>query len=163
MDRFDARSFLARASGLFVFWVILAGTKPADLAAGLLAALVAAAASLIVLPPTGQHRRPMAVARLAARFLYQSVIAGIDIALRALHPALPLKPGLVTHDPRLPEGRLRAAYCTMLSLLPGTLPLGTDGQGRLVVHVLDTTQPHAEQLKEEERRFAHAVGADGDD
>lgn len=158
-----ARSLLMRTAALLCFWVVLAGTKPADVAAGLLAAIAAAAASLLVFPSTGRRRRPLIVLQLAVRFLYQSVVAGIDVAWRALHPALPLRPGFVTYESQLPEGNLRAGFCTVTSLLPGTLPVGEDRSGRLVIHALDTTRPVTEQLRQEEMLFARATGgvADG--
>lgn len=158
MLRFDPRSFLMRTAVLFGFWIVLAGIKPVDLAAGLLAAMVAAAASLHVFPPTARRRRPFFIIRLALRFLYQSVVAGVDVAWRALHPALPLRPGFVTFESQLPEGDLRAGFCTVTSLLPGTLPVGQDESGRLLIHALDTTRPVAEQLRQEEALFARATG-----
>ncbi|MGA9819917.1 MAG: hypothetical protein WBQ54_23770, partial [Pseudolabrys sp.] len=35
-------------------------------------------------------------------FLYQSIVAGVDVALRALNPRLPLQPGFVIYPMRLP-------------------------------------------------------------
>ena len=64
----------------------------------------------------------MRLARFVLRFLRQSVVAGIDVAWRALDPRLPLRPGFVVYQPRLPPGPARNAFCTMTSLLPGTLP-----------------------------------------
>jgi multicomponent Na+:H+ antiporter subunit E len=46
------------------------------------------------------------------------------------------------------------------SLMPGTLPTGTDEQGALLVHCLDMRQPVAANLKAEEQLFMRAFGGD---
>jgi multicomponent Na+:H+ antiporter subunit E len=161
MSRVDPRSLLVRTAGYFVIWVIMAGTQPADLAAGLVAAGVAAAISLQLLPLGKGRVRPLLLARLALRFLRQSVVAGVDVAWRALHPRMPLRPGFITYDAQSSDGVSLSAFCTMTSLLPGTLPVGQNDNGRLVVHCLDTSQPVAAQLRQEETLFARAIGGVG--
>jgi len=95
---------------------------------------------------------------LVLRFLRQSVGAGIDVAWRALDPRMPLRPGFVVYRPQLPPGATRNAFCTMMSLLPGTLPCGPDESGGLVVHCLDVAQPVVEQLATEEALLVRALG-----
>jgi multicomponent Na+:H+ antiporter subunit E len=53
---------------------------------------------------------------------------------------------------------MRNAFCTITSLLPGTLPSGSDESGAVVVHCLDITQPVAEQLAREEALLERALG-----
>jgi multicomponent Na+:H+ antiporter subunit E len=125
---------------------------------GALAAVIAAGASLRLLPAGQWSIRPFALAELALRFLRQSIVAGIDVARRALDPRLPLRPGFVVHRTRLPPGPMRNAFCTMTSLLPGTLPCGSDGSHGLVIHCLDIAQPVAEQLAREEALLMRALG-----
>ncbi|MGA8969647.1 MAG: Na+/H+ antiporter subunit E [Pseudolabrys sp.] len=157
------RVVLARVMGFLAFWVIIAGTNPADLLAGVLAAIIATGVSLRLLPPKTIRLRPIALAKLVLRFLYQSIYAGVDVAWRALDPRLPLQPGYVIYRSRLPPGTMRNAFCTMTSLLPGTLPSGTDESGGLIVHCLDETQPVTEQLAVEEALLVKAIGgANGD-
>jgi multicomponent Na+:H+ antiporter subunit E len=57
---------------------------------------------------------------------------------------------------------MRNAFCTITSLLPGTLPSGTDESGGLIVHCLDETQPVTEQLAVEEALLARALGGTND-
>lgn len=160
--RLDMRSWLVRVGIFFAFWVIIAGIKPADLVVGLIAALIAAAVSLQLLPPRQGRVHPATLGRLVLRFLRQSVGAGINVAWRALHPRLPLRTGFVIYNSRLPAGTTRDAFCTMTSLLPGTLPSGPAEQGGLLVHCLDVGQPMVEQLAAEEEVFAKVIGgADG--
>ena len=156
------RVALVRVAGFLVFWIVVAGTKPTDIFVGLFAAVIVAWVSLRLLPPATIRLRPIALAKLVLRFLYQSIVAGVDVACRALDPRLPLRPGYVIYRPRLPSGTMRNIFCTMTSLLPGTLPSGPDGSGGLVVHCLDETQPVAEQLAAEEALLTSALGGNGD-
>jgi multicomponent Na+:H+ antiporter subunit E len=151
-----------RAALLFVFWLILSGIKPVDVAVGALAAVVAAWASVRLLPSGTFRVNPIAFAQLVARFLRQSIVAGIDVAWRALNPKLPLRPGFVAYRTRLTAGTAQSAFCTVTSLLPGTLPCGTSDDGALVVHCLDVTAPVAQQLATEEAMFMRALGGNGD-
>ena len=153
-------SLLARAAGFLGFWLILSEFSAADLLVGALAALMAASVSLHLLPPGPWTLRPVVLAGLAVRFLRQSIWAGMDVAWRALDPRLPLRPGFVSYRPQLPPGPARNAFLTMMSLLPGTLPCGPDGEGGLAVHCLDVSQPVVEQLAVEETAFSRAVGHD---
>jgi len=149
----------ARAVGFFVLWIILSGSDPADLVAGALAAVVAAWASLRLLPPGARRVRPIAVIGLVSRFLRQSVVAGADVARRALDPHLPLHPGFIVYPVGLPPGPSCNMFATLMSLLPGTVPTGTDAGGGLLVHCLDVEQPVAAQLAAEEEHFAQVVGS----
>jgi multicomponent Na+:H+ antiporter subunit E len=160
IDRHLFRSLLARAAGFLGFWLILSEFSAIDLLMGALAALMAASASLRLLPPGQWRFRPVVLAGLAARFLRQSIWAGIDVAWRAVDPRLPLRPGFVSYRPQLPPGPARNAFLTMTSLLPGTLPCGPDEEGGLAVHCLDVSQPVVEQLTAEETAFSQAVGHD---
>ena len=116
--------------------------------------------SLRFLPPQGSRFRVGSLAALVASFLRQSVVSGTDVAWRALNPELRLRPGLVACPLRLPPGGERSAFCALSSLMPGTLPTGTDAHGDLLVHCLDVTQPVAANLAAEERLFILAVGGD---
>ena len=153
-------SLLARAAGFLGFWLILSEFSAIDLLVGALAALLAALVSLRLLPPERWTLRPLVLPGLAARFLQQSIWAGIDVAWRALDPRLPLRPGFVSYQPQLPPGPARNAFLTMMSLLPGTLPCGPDEDGGLAVHCLDVSQPVVEQLTVEENAFSRAIGHD---
>jgi len=153
-------SLLARTAGFLGFWLILSEFSAVDLLVGVLAALMAASASLRLLPPAQWTFRPVVLAGLVVRFVQQSIWAGIDVAWRALDPRLPLRPGFVSYRPHLPPGPARNAFLTMTSLLPGTLPCGPDEEGGLAVHCLDVSQPVVEQLTAEEAAFSRAVGHD---
>jgi multicomponent Na+:H+ antiporter subunit E len=151
------RPGVVRAAGFLVLWMMLTGGNLAELVAGAVASLVATWASLHLLPPDTSRVRPAALARLALRFLHQSVIAGADVARRALDPRLPVHPGFVLYPVGLPRGPARSAFTTLMSLLPGTVPTGPS-QGGILIHCLDVSQPVAAQLAAEEAAFGQAIG-----
>jgi multicomponent Na+:H+ antiporter subunit E len=139
---------------------MVSGWALADLPVGLAAAAGATWTSLRFLPPRGSRLRIAALAPLAASFFRQSIVSGADVAWRALNPKLPLRPGLVACPLRLPPGGQRSAFCALSSLMPGTLPTGTDEDGTLLIHCLDVDQPVAANLAAEERLFIRAVGGE---
>jgi len=153
------RSVVLRAAWFLVLWLVLIGADPTDLSAGALSAALATWVSLLLLPPGRAVRSPAGMARLALRFLLQSVIGGVDVARRALDPRLPLRPGFVAYPVRFPPGMTRNVFTTLTSLLPGTVPTGEDN-GQLVYHCLDVNQPVASQLAAEEAALSRALRDD---
>ena len=153
------RASLLRAAGFLAFWLILFGFNLADLPVGALTAAAATWASLRLLPPGPRLVRPGALARLALRFLGQSIVAGADVARRALDPRLPLRPGFVTYPVRFPPGTARNAFTSLTSLLPGTVPAGEES-GQLVYHCLDVDQPVLSQLAAEETALSRVLRHD---
>ncbi len=153
-----ASAVMVRAAIFLAFWLMISGRDLAGLPIGVAAAAAAAWTSLRLMPPGASRLRPLALARLVSRFLRQSIVGGVDVAWRALDPKLPLRPGFVSYPLRLPPGGARNAFCALSSLLPGTLPTGTDESGALLVHCLDVGQPVAANLAEEEALFIRAFG-----
>ena len=141
-------------------WFVLYGPDVAGLLVGTGAAIVATWTSLRLLPPGAFRPRLGSLFILALRFLWESVVAGIDVARRALEPRLPLRPGFVTYPIRMRPSPARSAFLSMASLLPGTLPTGLDETGAVVVHCLDTEQPVAAQMAAEEALLIRALGAE---
>lgn len=159
MPRNVFRASLARAAGFLALWLILFGLNAADLPVGMLTAAAATWASLRLMPPGPWRLRPLALLRLALRFLWQSIVAGADVARRALDPRLPLRPGFVAYPVYFPPGTARNAFATLTSLLPGTVPAG-DERGQLVYHCLDVDQPVLSQLAAEETALLQAIRND---
>jgi multicomponent Na+:H+ antiporter subunit E len=103
------------------------------------------------------------LAILAMRFVWQSVVAGIDVARRALDPRLPLQPGFVVYPIRLRVSPAQNAFLTLSSLLPGTLPTGLNESGAILIHCLDVGQPVVPQMAAEELLLIRALGKEGND
>lgn len=151
------RVALVRALCFLALWVVLMpSVKSADLVCGLIATLVATYMSLRLLPPAAGQVRLGALIVFVPHFLVQSLLAGIDVARRALHPRLPLQPGIVVCRVGFPPGLARNEFAIITSLLPGSIPVDETEDG-LVYHCLDVTQPIVEQMADEERRLAHAL------
>jgi multicomponent Na+:H+ antiporter subunit E len=149
---------IVRGVGFLCLWLVIFGIDPAAVLVGALTAAAATWTSLRLLPPGAARLRPLALARFALRFFGQSVVAGADVARRALDPRLPLRPGFARCRTRLAPGPARDAFCTIASLLPGTLPVGSDPSGALRVHCLDLGQDVPAQMAEEEAAFVAALG-----
>lgn len=147
---------LARGARFFGLWVVLIGLDPVDLAVGVAAAAAATWTSVRLLPPGSHRLRLAALPRLGLRFLWQSVVAGVDVARRAFDPRLPLRTGYVVYPVRFPRGPARNTFASVTSLLPGTVPADDNDEG-LLYHCLDIGQPVLEQLATEEREFAKAL------
>ena len=151
-----ARAATVRAALLFGFWLAISGWKASALAVGLIATAVATWASLVLMPPTTTRLRPGAVAVLALHFLRGSVIAGFDVARRALRPDLDLNPGFIAAPLRLPQGDACNAFCALASLAPGSLPVAVDDDA-LLIHCLDVAQPVARDLAAQETLFIRTL------
>jgi multicomponent Na+:H+ antiporter subunit E len=153
------RATVWRAAAFLALWLILVGgADPADRPAGILAILLATWASLRLAPPGETRVSPASFARLTWRFLRQSMVGGVDVALRALDPRLPLRPGFVVYRASLPPGPALHAFCALTSLAPGTLPAGPNESGAIVVHCLDVDHPIAADLAADERLMGEALG-----
>lgn len=146
------RTVLPRAAVLLLLWIVLIGAAPGDLLMGAFAALGAGWLSARLLPPGMLDVRMGPLLAMVPRFLWQSVVAGWDVARRAFDPRLPLRPGMVTYRTDLPPGARRNAFTAYTSLLPGTVPCGSNDEG-IVYHCLDVTQPVLEDLASEELRL----------
>ena len=153
------RGSLPRAAALFAFWLILSGFSPADVLVGAFASVLATSASLRLLPAAPWRFRPIALMRLGVRFLYQSIVAGVDVAWRAFDPRLRLRPDFVSYPVRFPPGTARNVFAMITSLMPGSVPAGDD-DGYLVYHCIDVGQPVVSQLTAEETALLRAIGDD---
>ena len=148
-----------RALWFLCLWLVLRGADFRDIPAAAGAVAAATWTSLRLLAPQGSSGSPRAIARLALRFLYESVVAGTDVARRALDPRLPLRPGFVVYPIGLPPGAGRNIFAALTSLLPGTVPAGEEN-GQLVYHCLDVGQPVVAQLAAEEELLSRALNND---
>ena len=155
------RSVPAAVARLVIFvglWIVLSGADLKAVPVGIGAAALATWMSLRLLPLGPYRLRLWPLAALPFRFVWQSVVAGFDVARRALDPRLPLQPGFVAYPLRIRPSPARNLFCTLSSLLPGTLPTGLDETGMLVVHCLDVKQPVIEQMTVEETKLIRTLG-----
>ncbi len=149
---FAAKRFLLFA----VLWLVLTGAAPDGLGFGLAAALAATWLSLVLLPPGSRAVSLFSLLPLVPGFVDRSIRGGFDVAWRALHPALPIRPDWYVHRTRLPPGGARVALGSVVSLLPGTLVAGSFGD-RLYVHCLTADEAIIRSVEAEEARIARTL------
>jgi multicomponent Na+:H+ antiporter subunit E len=154
----NAPAVVLRAGGFLALWLVLAGVNPGDLPAAAVAVVAATWVSLSLAPPAGPRISLPGLAMLILRFPGQSLLAGVDVAMRVFDPRLPLNVGTVPYTLRLPEGSARDAFTAYASLMPGTVPVTADAGGNILIHCLDVTQPVAQQMAQEEARFIRMLG-----
>ena len=147
----------ARYACFLGVWLLIANWKEGDILIGLAACALALWISLSLLPPTTAHPRLVPLTRLSLRFLTSSIVAGIDVARRALAPRLDLRLGFLAVPLTLPPGDARNAFLLLQSLQPGTLPTSVEGE-MLQVHCLDISQPVAATVAADEVLFKEAIG-----
>lgn len=157
--RSPMRAALPRATGFLALWLVLTQGNPADIPAGMVTAAAATWTSLRLLPPSATSLSLLALAKFTLRFFRQSIVAGVDVAGRALDPKLPLRTGFVVYPSTLAAGPARSTFCTVASLLPGTLPAETSANGDLIIHCLDVNQEVVSGLTRDEDLFKEALGA----
>ena len=152
-----ARAGTVRALLFFGIWLVIDhSAKPANMLVGVAATAAATWASLWLMPPAAGRVRVGALLLLLPRFLWRSLVAGIDVARRAFSPSLPLNPGFIDYPVALPRGSARNAFELISSLLPGSVPTG-ETEATIEYHCLDVAQPVAERLAAEERAHAAAL------
>ena len=69
-----------------------------------------------------------------AVFAYYVIKANVDVAYRVLHPALPIRPGIVKAHSKLRSASARTALANSITLTPGTLTVDLTDDGTLYVH-----------------------------
>lgn len=151
---------IGRGAAYFALWMVIAGGEASDLVPGLGAAALAVWASLRLMPPdpAGGSVRWLSAFGLLAHFARVSVIAGLDVARRALSPRLRLDTGYVHYRPQLPPSDARSLFQAITSQMPGTIPTGSERPDTVAYHCLDASQPVARQLADEESRLLDVLG-----
>lgn len=144
-------------------WLVVSGFSSPNLMVGTLAAIGTTWASLAILPCAEGSCRFYPWIRLVLRMPFQALVAGADVARRALDPALPLRPGFVAYSTDLPNGARQDAFAALAALQPGSVPIRSDRQGTFDVHCLDVSLPIASTLAQEEAEFRKALGLEPSD
>ena len=152
--------------GLTLVWILLWGTFSwANLFGGLAVAAVVLIA--FPLPPVvfGGRIRPVALARLVALFVYDLVLASVQVAVLACRAGPKARSAIIGVRLRVNTDLNLTLTAEALTLLPGSLILEVDrSAGMLYVHVLDVHDgAEAERFRKDvlalERRIVEAVGS----
>jgi multicomponent Na+:H+ antiporter subunit E len=143
----------ARIVTLGMLWFVLSEGEFRYWGLILIAVLGGAFASLILVPSSGLGWSIVGWGRFIPFFIGQSVMGGVDVALRAVAPTPRLDAGYVEFEFRLSHEPARVFVANVMSLMPGTLSVLIEGD-RLRMHVLDTTMPAVERAREVEGHAA---------
>jgi multicomponent Na+:H+ antiporter subunit E len=138
---------------LTALWLVLTGGAADSWVIG--APAIALGTALIFLHPAapGWRLSPGGAIVFAGWFAVQSVRGATDVALRAFAWRVTMAPGCRVWRTALPDGAPRIFFANCISLLPGTLTAGIEGN-RLVVHMLDAAADLDAELGALEARVA---------
>jgi len=151
---------------VFVFWLLIAWpVAPSDgqllwgeIAAGLIVAgSVALVAREIITRRFArllEPRRYFWAAVYVLVFVYYVIKANLDVAYRVLHPAMPIRPGIVRAVSNLRTASARTALANCVTLTPGTLTVDITEEGIFYVHWINVlTEEQEEAAKQILGRF----------
>jgi len=139
----------------FIIWMLLAwpftdGAIDLQLtAAGLIASLLVAVMFHEILPK--EHHvfvSPVRVFWLLVYipvFFYYIVKANLDVVYRALHPKMPINPGIVKIKTSLKTDSGITALANSITLTPGTLTVDLTDDGFLYVHWINVKAEETEE------------------
>ena len=139
----------------FVIWILL--TWPfvdgkIDLQvviAGLIASVIVAVLFHEILPK--EHRVFISPVRIfwvlvyVPVFFYYVMKANLDVVYRALHPKMPIKPGIVKIKTALKTESGITALANSITLTPGTLTVDLTNDGFLYIHWINVRSEDVEQ------------------
>jgi multicomponent Na+:H+ antiporter subunit E len=123
-----------------LWWVLAGAAEPASWVIGLPAVCGAWLLRRRLNPFPARAVRLPGLLRFAGTFLKLSVLSGIEVVRMALHPRLPLRPGIVEYSMGVASPVDRMVLAGTANLLPGTLTVDLRGD-RLLLHVLDIQAP----------------------
>lgn len=139
----------------FIMWLLLTwpinanGVDVQVVIAGLFAALIVAVLFHEILPK--EHHVFISPIRIfwfliyLPVFFYSVVVANLDVMYRALHPKMPIKPGIVKIKTKLKTDSGITALANSITLTPGTLTVDVTDDGYLYIHWINVTTDDVEQ------------------
>ena len=81
-------------------------------------------------------------------FFYYVIKANLDVVYRALHPKMPIRPGIVKIKTNLKTPSGITALANSITLTPGTLTVDLTDDGFLYVHWINVKSDDVEQATE---------------
>jgi len=82
-------------------------------------------------------------------FAYYCIKANLEVAYMVLHPALPIRPGIVKVRTGLRSRTGITALANSITLTPGTLTVDASDEGELYVHWIDVKSPQEDEASRE--------------
>lgn len=149
---------------LAIIWMFLTGTlSVGGFIVGFVIGFLGLAFSRHVLGSGQYVSGALGILRLVSVFVYEMVVANLQLARDILSPVPPFKPGFVSFDVRDLPPLETVLLANMISLTPGTLTVDSDDEGyTLYIHTVYAQDP--ERIRRGFRRFANLIhGALGGD
>jgi len=78
-------------------------------------------------------------------FFYYVIVANFDVVYRALHPKMPIRPGIVKIKTNLKTESGITALANSITLTPGTLTVDLTDDGYLYIHWINVKSDDVEQ------------------
>jgi multicomponent Na+:H+ antiporter subunit E len=134
---------------LYIFWLLLtASMEPANLLVGAIAALLATKLfSRHFLTNTEkiiQPRRWFWLFAYLLIFVWECIKANFDVAYRVLHPAMPIRPGIVKVKTCLKTEFARMMLANSITMTPGTITVDIIGDYFYVHWIFVTSEDPTE-------------------
>jgi multicomponent Na+:H+ antiporter subunit E len=146
---------LAAFTGLW--WVLTAGDWKSPVVAGVFI-LGASLASMLLRSHQPLRIHLGGLLRFIPVFFWNSFIGGMDVALRAMNPRMPIDPRLLPYRIRLlPQSPAAIFFIDIINLLPGTLCAEIAGAD-LTIHLVDRKSGALHKLNRLEDTVARMFG-----
>ncbi|MHC4636210.1 MAG: Na+/H+ antiporter subunit E [Planctomycetota bacterium] len=133
-----------------VIWLLLTWSlDPQILIAGLIASGIVAVLFHDILPK--EHHIFLSPVRVfwflvyIPVFFYYVILANFDVVYRALHPKMPINPGIVKIKTELKTESGITALANSITLTPGTLTVDLTDDGYLYIHWINVKSHDTEQ------------------
>ena len=141
----------------FIVWMLLTWSTDIQIViAGLIASAIVAILFHEILPK--EHRLFISPMRLfwllvyLPVFFYYVMKANLDVVYRALHPKMPIKPGIVKIKTQLTTESGITALANSITLTPGTLTVDLTDDGFLYIHWINVK---SDDIEEATKHIAH--------
>lgn len=137
---------------LFASYTLLAGFNAYEMMLGALVSLVLTFLLTSYVTYTIDYRFPVRLVLFIFAyiplFIWQLVLANIDVARRVLSPKIPLNPGFVKIQTELRGDYAKLTLANSITLTPGTLSVDINNND-LYVHTVDVKGKTPEENKEQ--------------
>jgi len=137
----------------FIIWMLLTWQTDAQvIIAGLIASAIVSLLFHEILPK--EHLVFISPIRIfwalvyVPVFFYYMIKANFDVVYRALHPKMPIKPGIVKIKTNLKTQSGITALANSITLTPGTLTVDLTDDGFLYIHWINVKSDDIEQATE---------------
>ena len=132
--------FVLTALIMFAFWIFLSGKFSLILLlSGLISSLLVSYMSNDLLIGNGDIKlgfiRTIRFIRFLPWLLWQIVLANIDLALRTLHPKMPINPMLINFKNNLKTDLGMVILANSITLTPGTVTIDVN-ENKFLIHVI---------------------------